>query len=142
MAAWCGRAEEFLDELGQLSFACGLIERRYFGGHSVLYPDAAETIQDLLEAVGGLIAVMNEHFVPGWERFAGFRKPADARPAMVVAMLAVPGEPLAPLVCMFAAQLARSTAVAAVAKASRSLGPLRAVSTAPPLFVVEVLVPW
>ncbi|MHB1345441.1 MAG: hypothetical protein ACYCX3_13950, partial [Thermoleophilia bacterium] len=77
MAAWCGQAKELLGELGEFSSACRLIERRYFAGHALLYPGAAEMHRDLLEATTGLVDLVNEHFLVEWERFAGLRAPAS-----------------------------------------------------------------
>ncbi|MBU2601512.1 MAG: hypothetical protein KKA32_05005 [Actinobacteria bacterium] len=77
VAAWCGQAKELLGELGEFSSACRLIERHYFAGHALLFPDAAEMHRNLLEATTGLVDLANEHFLVEWERFAGLRKQGD-----------------------------------------------------------------
>jgi hypothetical protein len=79
VAAWCGQAETLLQEWGQFSHTCHLIERRYFGGHPVLYPEVASTLENLREAVTGLVNLVNEHYVADWQRSTRFREqPTDA----------------------------------------------------------------
>jgi hypothetical protein len=79
VAAWCGQAETLLQEWGQFSATCRLVERRYFAGHPVLYPDVAQTLENLREVVAGLVNLVNEHYVADWQRSTRFREqPTDA----------------------------------------------------------------
>lgn|GEM_PF-1059107 len=78
VAAWCGQAETLLQEWGQFSATCRLIERRYFAGHPVLYPEVAQTLENLREGTADLVELVNGHYVADWERSARPRgQPTD-----------------------------------------------------------------
>jgi len=79
LAAWCGQAETLLEEWGQFSATCRLIERRYFAGHPVLYPEVAQMLENLREVTANLVELVNGHYVADWERSGRPREqPTDA----------------------------------------------------------------
>lgn len=78
LAAWCGQAETLLQEWGEFSATCRLLERRYFAGHPVLYPEVAQMLENLREVTAHLVELVNGHYVADWERSARLgEQPAD-----------------------------------------------------------------
>lgn len=79
VAAWCGQAETLLQEWGEFSATRRLIERRYFVGHPVLYPEVAQTLVNLREVTANLVELVNGHYVADWEHSGRSRdQPTDA----------------------------------------------------------------